>query len=109
VSASIIQQDAAAFVRSIVPIPGSCTVIWHSAMWIYLDQHQRRDLIDAIEAVASRATQDSPVMHISWEWHELQGEGPFELIVTTWNGSQNTGVTTVVAAGSSHGTSVTLL
>jgi len=102
------RQDAADFVREIEPVAGSCTVIWHSAMWIYLDQSQRREVSLAIEGVAAKATLDAPVVHISWEWHELQDEGPFELAITTWNGTPTSGATTVLATGTSHGTSVVL-
>ena len=102
------KQDARDFVLRIEPKHGYATVIWHSAMWIYLDDTQRREVIDAIEHVAALGTSESPVIHISWEWHELQGQGPFELVQTHWNGRSDHGVPTVIATGTSHGTAVTL-
>ena len=102
------KQNARDFVLLIEPKPGFATVIWHSAMWIYLDDTQRREVMDAIEHVAALATPESPVIHISWEWHELQELGPFELVQTQWNGRSDHGVPKVIATGTSHGTAVTL-
>jgi hypothetical protein len=102
------KQEARDFVLHIEPKPGFATVIWHSAMWIYLDDTKRREVTDAIEHVAALATPESPVIHISWEWHELQDQGPFELVHTRWDGSTDNCVPAVIATGTSHGTSVTL-
>jgi len=102
------KQEAREFVCQIEPRPGCATVLWQSAMWIYLDEAKRREVLSAIDDVAARATPESPVIHISWEWHERQEEGPFELVLTRWDGRPDSGVPAVIATGTSHGTSVTL-
>lgn len=105
----VAQQDAATFIASITPARGACTVVWHSAMWIYLTASERRNVMERITALAAHATPEAPVAHIAWEWHERQSQGPFELTSTYWDGLSKEGLTSVIATGTSHGNSVALL
>lgn len=50
------------------PVPGQTLVIWHSATWFYLDRQSRAEMRAAVRKLGSRASAQSPVVHISWEW-----------------------------------------
>lgn len=67
-------------------VPGQALVIWHSDLWRRLDQRERTELRNAIRRLAGRATQASPVVHLSWEpRRDARGdEAVFALVGRAW-------------------------
>ncbi|CAB4858563.1 MAG: DUF2332 family protein [Actinobacteria bacterium] len=111
VPASIVRADGADFVRSLDLEAGTTTVIWHSAMWVYLRPPTRQAILDAIDALSVRATPSARLAHVSWEWRADGGEPgePFELVLRQWAGAPDDGRPTLLARGISHGTAATLV
>lgn len=105
VPGTVERNDALSFVRAQCLEEGSRLVIWHSAMWVYLDQGQRDAIEAAIAHLGSEATPDSPLAVASWEWSETDPDSPefFDLILREWNGSPDDGVSRLIAYGRSHG------
>jgi hypothetical protein len=71
IPAAVRAMGAGAYVSALAhhdPVPGQTLVIWHSATWFYLDRHARSEIRTGIRKLASRATAQSPVVHVSWEW-----------------------------------------
>ena len=102
---NLVQADAADFAESLTLTPGATTVIWHSAMWVYLDATTRSRILAAIAALASQATPVAPLAHVSWEWRPTgtaDGE-PFALIMRRWGAPEADGRPRVIARGHSHG------
>jgi hypothetical protein len=71
IPATVRAMGAGAYVAALAhqdPVPGQALVIWHSATWFYLDRPARAELRAGIRKLASRATAQNPVVHVSWEW-----------------------------------------
>jgi hypothetical protein len=71
IPATLRAMGAGAYVSSLAhhePVPGQTLVIWHSATWFYLDRQARSEIRTGIRRLAARATPQSPVVHLSWEW-----------------------------------------
>lgn len=108
--AHLVRMDAAAFVATMAVEPGTTTVLWHSAMWIYLPSETRTAVEAAIRALGSTASADAPFVHVSWEWDDSGApDGMFELQVTRWAGTSDDGVPRTIAVGRSHGGDVRLV
>lgn len=109
VPARLVEMDAARFCERLDVSTGTTTVLWHSAMWVYLPEDTRRDIDVAVAAVGAQARPDAPFVRVSWEW-ELPGSEmeSFALIVRRWTGGTTDGSAQVLARGRSHGTMVTL-
>jgi hypothetical protein len=107
VPAVVVQQDAGEFVESLDLAAGTMTVLWHSAMWVYLPLETKARVLAAVEAVAARATAERPFAHVSWEWSESMARAhsamPFELAVREWSGRPEDGRREILAVGMSHG------
>ena len=108
VPADIVRQDAVAFVEALRPVPGTTTLLWHSAFWFYLDADQRRRLASAIAGVDAAATPTAQVAHASWEWtsDHRSVERPFALVLRRWDGDTRHGEPVLLARGRSHGDAV---
>jgi hypothetical protein len=71
IPARVSELGAGAYVAALAhsdPVPGQTLVIWHSATWSYLDRSARSEIRSAMRKLASRATPNNPLVHLSWEW-----------------------------------------
>lgn len=109
VPATVLASEAGDFVESLELGEGSTTLLWHSAMWLYLPPDSRRRVLDATLRLGAAASSRSPFVHVSWEWSNDPDDlrAPFELVVRAWNGSGSDGQPMLVATGSGHGTALT--
>lgn len=103
IPAAVVAADAVDFVGSLDLHEGSTTVLWHSAMWLYLSPAARAGVLDAVADLGSRATPQARLVHASWEWEPRGGvdDEPFELVVREWGAG--TPVIRRLARGRSHG------
>lgn len=109
IPATVVQMDAADFCAGLDVEAGTTTVLWHSAMWVYLPEGTRRDIDLAVAAVGATAGPEAPFVRASWEWESPGTEmESFALTVRRWTGEPDDGVARVLARGRSHGTAVTL-
>jgi len=102
----VVAQDAADFVLDCRLQPESALVIWHSAVWFYLDKASRDSIVDSIDRLGSQATERSPLLHASWEWRGVESTsspGSFALVVRRWAGTLNDGVPMLWGTGPAHG------
>jgi hypothetical protein len=106
VPATVVQQEAADFVESLSLAPGTTTVIWHSAMWLYLPSRTRHRVLASISSLGAQAASDQRLMHASWEWarEPSDRQAPFELVMRTWAAASDDGRPRLLATGSGHGT-----
>ena len=108
--ADLVRMDAAEFVAGLGVEAGTTTVLWHSAMWIYLPEATRAAVESGIRSLASNASPDAPFVHVSWEWDPSGApDASFELVVTRWAGTAEDGVPRLIAQGRSHGEDVQLI
>ncbi len=107
----LVRQDAAEFCSRIVLAPGTTTVIWHSAVWVYLDDGTRSRVLGHIGRLGASATEDSALAHISWEWPAAHDDpaAPFALVMRRWCGDAADGAPRLIARGTSHGSSAHLV
>jgi hypothetical protein len=105
VPAVVVREEAGDFVESLTLAEGTTTVLWHSAMWLYLAADSRHRVRGATQQLGLSATERNPFVHASWEWaREPQDRvAPFELVVRSWNGRDSHGQPVLVATGSGHG------
>lgn len=101
--AAVVRRSAADYAASLTLQPGTDTVIWHSALLMYLDGDERRRLAEAIEALGARATAKARLWHISWEWRSAD-DADHALRMRSWGAAEG-GSERVLAAGSTHGVS----
>ncbi|MFM8896820.1 MAG: DUF2332 domain-containing protein [Actinomycetales bacterium] len=122
VPARVVQQDAVEFTESISLVPGTATVLWHSAMWIYLSPADRERIEQGIQRLGEQASPEQPFWHLCWEWATDPGitvpqpgsDATFSLIARCWagHGTQadedpwTDGEVRILASGTSHGRSV---
>jgi hypothetical protein len=104
IPATVVTSDAGDFVASLDLADGE-TVIWHSAMWVYLTEQARESILQSVRALGARATPEQRVAYVSWEWPSHGGavDAPYELILQRWEGHANDGHAQVIARGPSHG------
>lgn len=108
VPAEVVRMDAAQFVGELHPAAGRATVLWHSAMWLYLPASTRVAVLEELSRAGAEATRESPLLHVSWEWDSAHdGPDQFALVVRRWDGEAE-GAPTLLARGMSHGRSVRL-
>lgn len=109
VPATVRQQDAVDAVEELDVTDGHATVLWHSAMWMYLDRAAQRRILDAVRRLGARATADAPLVHACWEWDPTDSkEAGFALVSRTWRGEPDDGRPLLLATGMSHGGGVVL-
>lgn len=109
IPAELVRTDAAEFVADVHPRAGHATVLWHSAMWLYLPQETRARVLAEVARAGSEASPDAPLLHVSWEWDSAHaGPDQFALIVRRWGGGDD-GAAMLLARGMSHGRAVTLM
>jgi len=107
VPATVVRMDAADFCAGLEPLPGVATVLWHSAMWLYLPPGTRARILAEVRRAGASATPDAPLAHVSWERH---GRGDptasFGLVARRWSGGEEDGEPWLLARGTSHGSAV---
>jgi hypothetical protein len=110
VPATVVRMDAADFAAALTLTDGTTTMVWHSAMWVYLPAPTQQRILDAIARAGDSAGPDRQLVHASWEWASVrEGVDEFALVTRTWNGGRDDGVSTVLATGMSHGHPVRLV
>ena len=108
IPATVVKQDAADFVGTIELHTGSTTVLWHSSMWVYLDEGSRIRISEQVIRLGAKATRESPLWHVAWE-PLPDDRDHHELTVQVWDGGPGSGTVGRVAIGTTHGRQVTLL
>jgi hypothetical protein len=110
IPARLVQADAADFLAGLLPSVDAVTVIWHSAMWIYLPDETREAVRAAVARLGRTATPEAPVHHVSWEWDTTGSDrSGFLLVDRCWSGGLNDGSPRLIATGRSHGRDVALV
>lgn len=105
VPVTVRRQDAAEFVEAMTLEPGATTVLWHSAVWVYLPTGHRDRISAALEALGATATPHQPLHHVCWE-RQHGGHSRHSLTVRTWNGRSAPARARTLLTGTSHGTDV---
>lgn len=84
----VVEGDAASFLADLAPAPGAWTVVWHSVMWMYLEEEERTVVRAHLERAGTAATEDAPVAHVSLEPRALDPETSlaFHVAVRVWPG-----------------------
>lgn len=109
VPATVVQLDAADFVAGIELLEGTTTVVWHSAMWVYLSAPTQQLLLDGIADLGRTARRGNALVQASWEWASVrEGVDEFALVTRTWDGGGSDGQPVLLATGMSHGHPVQL-
>ncbi len=101
VPATMVAADVVEFLNTIEVATGLTTVVWHSAVWPYLDAPTRNAVTARLAAIGSGATPDAPLWHVSWE-PGPDGPEQFELVVERWDGGSEPR-REVLVVGNSHG------
>lgn len=104
VPATVVRMDAADFAAGIDLSDGATTVVWHSAMWVYLSGETQQRIVDAIAEAGRHAGPSRSLVHASWEWAAMHDDvEEFALVTRTWDGGTADGRPVVLATGMSHG------
>lgn len=110
VPADVLRMDAADFCATVDVREGTTTVLWHSAMWLYLPAATQATVMEAIAAAGEHARPTAPLVHVSWEWAADTGDDSgFSLVVRRWDGGLDSGRPRLLATGTSHGRDVVLV
>jgi hypothetical protein len=105
VPVELVEQDAGEFVAELALAEGTTTVLWQSAMWLYLPGSTQRRILSALTELGSHATASRQLAHISWEWEPDPDDmtAPFELVMRRWRGGPDDGVAYALVRGHGHG------
>lgn len=100
---AIVQQESAlTFVNALTLQQKAVTLLWHSAMWLYMPIDTRQGIQQRLTELGLAATVDAPLVHLSWEW-QPGGQDTFTLVLRAWNGREHRGAPLLLATGASHG------
>ena len=88
--ATVDRADLASWVaeRLARPVPGTCTVVYHTIVWPYLPDVVREAAESAISAAGRTATEDAPLALLAFEGSE-EDPARAELRLTLWPGGEN--------------------
>lgn len=88
VDVALVTGDALDYVKGLRLRQGTTLVVWHSAMWLYLPQATRDEILAALEQLGRQATRESPLVHIALEpiSEHREAQHRFTLTMTTWPG-----------------------
>jgi hypothetical protein len=86
--ATLVRAGAADFLADLKPADGALTVVWHSVMWQYLREDERRRVSARLEQIGAAATDSAPFAHIAFEPRRLTpaGRHRFVAAVRSWPG-----------------------
>ena len=82
--ATVLRADVVDHLESLSLEEGTALVLWHSSVWLYLDDEHRRRADAAIEGLGARATVTSPVVQLSREFLGEQLQRSFPLAARGW-------------------------
>jgi len=105
VPATVQREAALTFVNAVSLQHGAVTMLWHSAMWLYMSMESRQGIQRRIAELGQQASATAPLVHLSWEW-QPGGEDTFTLVLRAWNGRGHRGEPMLLATGASHGSPV---
>ncbi|HEX6887385.1 MAG TPA: DUF2332 domain-containing protein, partial [Candidatus Nanopelagicales bacterium] len=113
IPATVRAMAAGAYVHHLAhtePVPGQTLVVWHSATWFYLDRAARAEIRSGMRRLAGRATPQSPVVHVSWEWlrDSPDPSKSFALVGRSWPAAGawapwRAGTSVLLGTGPAHG------
>ena len=113
IPATVKQMAAGPYLNSLThgdPVNGQTLVIWHSATWFYLDRSARTEIRSAIRKLANRASMQSPLVHLSWEWMRDSPDPAksYALVGRSWPAAGawapwRAGTSVMLGAGPAHG------
>jgi hypothetical protein len=86
VPAVVVRSDGATFVAGLPIREGVTTVLWHSALMLYLDPPARHSLLAAIDRCGAMATPQAPVVHLAWEFDAATANATL-LTMRRWDGA----------------------
>ncbi len=97
----VIRESAAELLATLAPVEGTWTVVWHSVMWMYLEDAERDAVLAHLERAGAEAAAGAPLAHVSFEAPGLTPEtgAAFEVSVRTWPG----GAARVIGHAPAHG------
>lgn len=97
----VVEESASDFLATLAPVEGTWTVIWHSVMWMYLDDAERDAVVAHLDRAGAEAQEQAPLAHVSFEAPGLEADSgrAFEVGVRTWPG----GVRRVLGHAPAHG------
>jgi hypothetical protein len=84
----VARESAGDFVAALEPVEGTWTVVWHSVMWMYLEEGERETVLAQLDRAGAEAGERSPLAHIGLEAPGLtpKSGNAFEVSVRTWPG-----------------------
>jgi hypothetical protein len=103
VPADLRRETAADTVHRTTLAEGSWTVLWHSIVWPYLDEAQRRAVADGIAALGEAATPTARFAHLFLEPERPTANGECLVSLTTWPGGERR----ILGTAPPHGLPVT--
>ena len=113
IPATVKQMAAGPYLTSLAhgePVHGQTLVIWHSASWFYLDRSARGEIRSAIRKLANRASPQSPLVHLSWEWMRDSQDAAksYALVGRSWPAAGawapwRAGTSVLLGTGPAHG------
>ena len=89
----VVRMSAAEFLATLAPVGGTWTVVWHSVMWMYLDDAEREAVLAQLDRAGGEADERAPLAHVAFEAPALTPESGigFEVNVRTWpDGTERT-------------------
>lgn len=83
---TLVADDLVHHLRGLRPVDRALLVVAHSTTWIYLDADVRAEAEMCLQALGSRATPTSPVVHLRREPRALADDSTtdFEVVVRCW-------------------------
>ncbi len=110
VPAEVRRVEGADLVESLGLVPGTTTLLWHSATWVYLPHRTRSRILAAVRSLGSQASPQQVFAYATWEWDgdDPDPAEPFALVLRLWSGGADDGRPFELARGSSHGTVTTV-
>jgi hypothetical protein len=90
VPAAVHKQTAADFLRELRLAPGTTTVLWHSVMWQYLPDEEKRAVRARLEELGREATAEAGFAHLRMEPEtraDLDGHA-FYVVLRSWPGGE---------------------
>lgn len=103
--ARLVHAGAADLLADLEVADASLTVVWHSVMWQYLPEAERRRVVARMDEIGATATESAPFAHIAFEPRRLVPGGPhrFVIAVRAWPGGDER----VIGEAPPHGVPVT--
>jgi hypothetical protein len=81
---TVVRSDVVDHLESLEPQDGTALVLWHSSVWLYLDDAHRARADSAIARLGAAATPASPVVQASREFLGERLGTSFPLVVRGW-------------------------